>query len=577
MLGRGGVPISGVVAVLLNVTLADAHGPGFVQVFPTGMAEIGASSSLNVEFANATTPNMVIAPLGVDGSVSIHTQGGGHLIADLFGYFVESGSTRDGRYVPVLANRLLDTRSEPSGKLPAGGSVRVQVTGFGGVPTGGAAAAVLNVTATQKTDAGYVQVLPTGTAAGGYSNLNVVANQTVPNLVVVPVGADGSVTVFSERGTHILVDVFGYFTNEAAESSTDGLFVALSPTRLLDTRGAVMPAPDSVTAVAPRGRAGVPATNVAAVFGNLTATDSTGAGYVQVVSGTTPAAPAGLWSNVNVDRPHQTVANAAIANLGADGALLLYTSNAMHLIFDVSGYFTADNEAPPPPTISTSTSTTRPTTTPTEPTTTSATTSTTTRPPTTTTPPPTTKPPPPVPGQKCIVSLHGKGGGGQGEWTGSDGVRHSFPAGNAAGWDGLQWLYYPESNHQSARNIVANDIAAGGCARVIVYGFSNGAAFAAKLLCRGETFGGTVIGYVIDDPVVDHAVEGCGRAPVNVVLYWTGDIDVPDGWDCGDWTCEGGSAIGIARYEAALGVTRTPRQHAPAIHRSARAPQLVLN
>ena len=108
---------------------------------------------------------------------------------------------------------------------------------------------------------------------------------------------------------------------------------------------------------------------------------------------------------------------------------------------------------------------------------------------------------------------------------------------------------------------MANDVAAGGCVHVIVYGFSNGAAFAAKLLCRGETFGGTVIGYVIDDPVVDHAVEGCARPPVRVVMYWTGAIDQPDGWACGDWTCEGNSTIGIARYEAAIGVTRTPSVH----------------
>ena len=192
-------------------------------------------------------------------------------------------------------------------------------------------------------------------------------------------------------------------------------------------------------------------------------------------------------------------------------------------------------------------------------------------PPPTTTPPPaapvTTAPPPPPPppaaasGKPCIVSLHGKGGGGQGEWTGSDGVRHSFPAGNAPGWGGLQWLYYPASSYQTARNIVANDVAAGGCGRVIVYGFSNGAAFAAKLYCRGETFGGTVVGYVIDDPVVDHAVEGCARPPVKVVIYWTGDINVPDGWQCGDWTCEGGSAIGIARYEAFVGVARKPSIH----------------
>jgi hypothetical protein len=180
--------------------------------------------------------------------------------------------------------------------------------------------------------------------------------------------------------------------------------------------------------------------------------------------------------------------------------------------------------------------------------------------PVTTVPPPPPPPPPPVAatGKACIVSLHGKGGGGQGEWTGNDGVRHSFPGGNAAGWGGRQWLYYPESGYQEARNIVANDVAAGGCGRVIVYGFSNGAAFAAKLYCRGETFGGTVVGYVIDDPVVDHAVEGCARPPVKVVLYWTGEIDVADGWQCGDWTCEGGSTIGIAKYQAAIGVVRKP-------------------
>jgi hypothetical protein len=159
------------------------------------------------------------------------------------------------------------------------------------------------------------------------------------------------------------------------------------------------------------------------------------------------------------------------------------------------------------------------------------------------------------------VSLHGKGGGGQGEWTGSDGVRHRYPSGNAPGWGGLQWLYFPESDYQATRNIVGNDIAAGGCDRVIVYGFSNGAAFAAKLYCRGETFGGVVVGYVIDDPVVDHAVEGCARPPVNVVLYWTGAIDRPDGWNCGDWTCEGGSTIGIERYTAEIGIVRTPSIH----------------
>ena len=43
MPGRGGVPVGGATAVLLNVTVTDTWGPGFVQVFPTGRADIGQS------------------------------------------------------------------------------------------------------------------------------------------------------------------------------------------------------------------------------------------------------------------------------------------------------------------------------------------------------------------------------------------------------------------------------------------------------------------------------------------------------------------------------------------------------
>jgi hypothetical protein len=41
-----------------------------------------------------------------------------------------------------------------------------------------------------------------------------------------------------------------------------------------------------------------------------------------------------------------------------------------------------------------------------------------------------------------------------------------------------------------------------------------------------------------------------------VALYWTGALEPPAvaGWSCaaGDWTCQGGSTIGIAAYGSAL-------------------------
>jgi hypothetical protein len=162
---------------------------------------------------------------------------------------------------------------------------------------------------------------------------------------------------------------------------------------------------------------------------------------------------------------------------------------------------------------------------------------------------------------RCVVRLHGKGARGAAPYTAA-GVTYLTPEGNAdAGplWNGgRQWLYFPNGRYNEARTIVASAIADAGCGRVIIDGFSNGAAFAAKLYCRGETFDNRVVGVVIDDPVVDSAVNGCGPASgVDATLYWTGGLEAiaQPGWDCTklDWTCEGGRTIGIGAYEGALG------------------------
>jgi hypothetical protein len=137
-----------------------------------------------------------------------------------------------------------------------------------------------------------------------------------------------------------------------------------------------------------------------------------------------------------------------------------------------------------------------------------------------------------------------------------DGVTVSSPDGNADAWDGHEWRYFPDADYKAARDTVAKTIE--GCSQVIVNGFSNGAAFGAKLYCRGETFEGRLVRVVVDDPVVDAAVEGCAPDPsVGLTLYWTGALEAQaqPGWDCSeaDWTCEGGQTIGIDAYAEALG------------------------
>lgn len=171
-----------------------------------------------------------------------------------------------------------------------------------------------------------------------------------------------------------------------------------------------------------------------------------------------------------------------------------------------------------------------------------------------------------VAGPRCIVRLHGKGGGAGGTGTIGDGLLEVRPGGNAAGWNGRQWLYFPDGEYARARAAVVQAVDQAGCGPIVLYGFSNGAAFAAKLYCRGETFGGRLRGVVVDDPVVDHAVGGCRPAGgVRVALYWTGALEATaqPGWDCAsqDWTCEGGTTIGIDAYQAALGVGRKQSPH----------------
>ena len=174
--GQGGVPDTGVYAVVLNVTIAQSTARGFVTAFPKGASQPTASN-INVTGALQNAPNSVIVPVGDDGQVTIYTSGGGHLITDVFGYFEQTGSASAGRLIGVSPSRIFDTRPEkpepgPKGKVPPDGTIEVTVTGTNGVPSTGVSAVVLNVTAANATARGFVTVYPGDQDRPETSNLN---------------------------------------------------------------------------------------------------------------------------------------------------------------------------------------------------------------------------------------------------------------------------------------------------------------------------------------------------------------------------------------------------------------------
>jgi hypothetical protein len=89
----------------------------------------------------------------------------------------------------------------------------VQGAGVGGVPATGVSAVVVNITATEPTAGSYLTAFPTGTAKPLASNLNFGPGQTIPNLVVVKLGAGGKFSLYNAVGsTHVIADVVGWYS-----------------------------------------------------------------------------------------------------------------------------------------------------------------------------------------------------------------------------------------------------------------------------------------------------------------------------------------------------------------------------
>ncbi|MET9619999.1 FlgD immunoglobulin-like domain containing protein [Streptomyces sp. NPDC006464] len=318
--GKAGVPAEGVTAVVLNVTATNATADSFVSVYPNDTLRTSASN-LNFK-AGRTVPNLVTVPV-VNGYVEFYNKSGSvDLLADVSGYYAEG--TAGSEYQPVTPKRLMDTREGtgvPKAKVGAGGTVTLPVT------EPGVTAVALNVTATNPTATSFVSVYPYGTARGA-SNLNFVAGQTVPNLVIVPV-KDGKVTFYNHAGTvDLIADVAGYY-----KDGTGSVFTGMQPKRVLDTR--------TGTGV-PAGKVGAGktvtltvGTKYTAVVMNVTATEPTAAGFVSVYPyGTTRTA-----SNLNFVAG-QTVPNLVVVPV-KDGKVTFYNhTGTVHLIADVAGYFT---------------------------------------------------------------------------------------------------------------------------------------------------------------------------------------------------------------------------------------------
>jgi hypothetical protein len=114
-------------------------------------------------------------------------------------------------FTGVTPVRVLDTRiglGAPTAKLGAGRTLTLTVPGL----PAGTTAVALNVTATNPTAASYLTLYPDANTRPTASNLNFVAGQSIPNMVLAKLGPNNTVTFYNNTGTvNVIADLVGYY------------------------------------------------------------------------------------------------------------------------------------------------------------------------------------------------------------------------------------------------------------------------------------------------------------------------------------------------------------------------------
>ena len=336
--GVDGVPLSGVEAVTLNVTVDGTVAPdvgGYVTVYPC-TSTVPEASNLNFRTGQIVA-NAVLAPLSADGRVCFSVYGSAHLIADLGGW-----SATGSGFTALSPARIMSTRNgvNAAQRRVVDETVQLNVLGLGGVPLSGVAAVSLNVTAVNTSTGvhpGYLTVYPCDAPERpDVSSLNFTANAIVPNAVIATVPTNGELCFYVYGGADILVDVNGWIADGSG-------YTTLAPARILNTREGVGAAKQKVSnsSIMLDVRY-VETVGLGAIAMNITVTNAVApdeGGYLTVYPCDTPKPDA---SNLNF-RTGQTIANTVIVRVPQTGVnagrICFYVYGSADVLADVTGFY----------------------------------------------------------------------------------------------------------------------------------------------------------------------------------------------------------------------------------------------
>jgi hypothetical protein len=313
-------------AYSLNVAVVPAGALGQLTLYPAGISRPDTYTLLSPDGRIKSTAAVVGA--GLNAAVEVYSSAETDVVLDINGYFAANYSAF--QFYPVTPCRLVDTRlanSDLGGPIIlAGGSRTFPIRGVCGLPENAQAYSV-NIAAVPAGSLGYLTAWPTGVARPLVASLNAPTGAITSNAAIVPAGTNGSIDLYANDATHVVIDVNGYF----APTGAGGLsFYAVPPCRAADSSLAA-----GAQTLSPRSaNCNLPASAQAYAL-TATVVPAATLGYLTLWP-TDVAQP--LVATLNASDGAAT-SNAALVPAGAGGSINAYVTDVARLVLDLAGYF----------------------------------------------------------------------------------------------------------------------------------------------------------------------------------------------------------------------------------------------
>jgi len=368
VIGAGQVPPGGVSDVYVVISAISPAGAGCLHDYSSDIADPGICTASFQAGQNVTVSDIVQVSSAGKVSVTNASSGTTDVSVTVLGYYQDaSGQAAGETYVPLTQADIVDTRSglgAPKVQIPAGGSLTVQVSGNGGIPSD-AAGAALFIGAANASQAGYVSAYPAGGTPSSLSIISYSPNRTIHDLYFGALSSTGQLTLVN-RGpvpADLMVGVQGYLVSPAAGEAGNG-YQDVPESRIVDTRygtggvpGTPVPAGGSITFTA-TGVDSVPAAGVPSVAESVAALDATGNGYLSAYpAGTADPQQPGVNFNAG-DGQDNDMSAPLLSSVSPAGqeTITNHSSGTVDVVVSVRGYYIPPSPPSAPDSVSATTS-----------------------------------------------------------------------------------------------------------------------------------------------------------------------------------------------------------------------------